>query len=140
MPDACLDANLVLAWLLPMQSSSAADLARTELLEGRFTLKAPPLLFVEVPSVIRARVYSRRLSIEVGNAAFEAFCDLGIESFHDDNLHIRAWQLAVELAMPKAYDAQYLAAAELLDCDLWTMDQRLSNSVSGRFPRLRLLR
>jgi predicted nucleic acid-binding protein len=139
MPEACLDANLVLAWLLPTQSSEAADSAHRELLEGRFTLNAPPLLFVEVPSVIRARIYSQRLSPELGQAAFDAFCDLGIESLRDHNLHLRAWSLARDLNFTKLYDAQYLATAEILECDLWTMDKRLVRSVDGRFRRLRII-
>jgi predicted nucleic acid-binding protein len=140
VPNACIDANLVLAWLLPSQRSLIADRARAELEGANFTLIGPPLLYVEVPSVIRAFVHSGKLGQALGEEAFQSFCEMEIESLSHDELHIHAWRLANQLAMSKAYDAQYLAVADLLECDLWTMDQRLSNAVGGRFPRLRLLR
>ena len=137
MPAACLDASLVLTWLLPAQRSSGANTAYEELRDQRYALFAPPLLYVEVPSVLRAEVYFQHLSLEEGKAAFSSFCGLAVESLNHDELHLRAWSLARDLNLTKVYDAQYLAAADLLDCELWTMDKRLINAVGGRFQRLR---
>ncbi|MBI5653900.1 MAG: type II toxin-antitoxin system VapC family toxin [Chloroflexi bacterium] len=34
---------------------------------------------------------------------------------------------------PKVYDCYYLALAELMNCDLWTADERFYNSVKQKF-------
>jgi predicted nucleic acid-binding protein len=56
------------------------------------------------------------------------------------SLFTRAWDLAVELNRPQAYDSFYLATAELLGSDLWTADERFFSAASGRYASLRLLR
>lgn len=47
--------------------------------------------------------------------------------------------LATEYNRPTAYDAQYLALAERLSCEFWTVDERLFNGVKDRFSAIRWL-
>jgi predicted nucleic acid-binding protein len=139
MAQVCLDANLVLSWLLPSQTTPAALLAQEELMDDDFDLVGPPLLYVEVTSVLRTQVHFKKLTPPEGDLAFEQFCNFEITSVNHHELHRRAWSLSNQLSMPKAYDAQYLALADLLDCELWTLDEKLINAVGRRFPRLRAL-
>jgi predicted nucleic acid-binding protein len=44
-------------------------------------------------------------------------------------LYQRAWELARHFDRPAAYDAHYLALAEMEGCPLWTADGRLFNAV-----------
>jgi predicted nucleic acid-binding protein len=132
-----MDANLVLNWLLPDERSETADAAQQELAAQGYELVAPPLLYVEVASVLRNAVHFGRLSVGEGEAAFERFRSFGIESVNHGELHIQAWSIARDFKMTKAYDAQYLALAEILGCDVWTMDERLVNATQGRFTHLR---
>ena len=48
---------------------------------------------------------------------------------YDSSIHTRALELAHQFRLNAAYDAHYLALAERLDCELWTADERLWNSV-----------
>jgi predicted nucleic acid-binding protein len=50
---------------------------------------------------------------------------LGIVERRPDGLARRAWQLAGQFGWAKTYDAEYLATAELLGCELATVDGRL---------------
>lgn len=50
------------------------------------------------------------------------------------DLHERAWNLAAEPNRPTAYDAPYLALAEILVCEFWTADKRLYQAVQSRLP------
>ena len=45
----------------------------------------------------------------------------------DDELSLRALELAGKLGQSKAYDAFYLALAEKLVVEFWTGDERLAN-------------
>ena len=46
-------------------------------------------------------------------------------------LHQRAWELTRHFDLPAAYDAHYLALAEMVGCPFWTADERLFNVVCG---------
>jgi len=52
-------------------------------------------------------------------------------------LQPRALSIATRFKRPKAYDAQYLAVADLLGCELWTADRRLASAVAGELPWVR---
>ncbi len=53
--------------------------------------------------------------------------------------NLRAMILAERFQQPAAYDTQYLALAELEECELWTTDTRVWRAVKDQFPRLHLL-
>ena len=40
---------------------------------------------------------------------------------------------------PAAYDAHYLALAEMMDCEFWTADERLFNAVRDELSWVRWL-
>ncbi len=62
-----------------------------------------------------------------------------IQCYDSPDLHRRAMELAQELGQGAAYDSHYLALAEILDCEMWTADERFYRSASPRATRLRLL-
>jgi predicted nucleic acid-binding protein len=45
-----------------------------------------------------------------------------------------AWDMAKELGLPTLYDAAYLALAKICDCEFWTADEALTNSLQGKLP------
>lgn len=54
----CLDASFVLAWLLPPERTTKIGEIWADLLRRGDELLGPPLLFIEVTSIIRER-YAR---------------------------------------------------------------------------------
>ena len=125
----CVDASLVLMLLLPHELAPQAEAVwRSWLLED-IEIVTSPLFFAEVTSVLRESVYFGRVLPEEGEAAFSAFMGLGVRGVDPADLQPRAWHLAKEHNRPRAYDAQYLAVATSLGCDLWTGDRRLVNAV-----------
>ena len=129
MPQVCVDASLVLTLLLPEERSEHVEELWTQWRREQTVLFGPPLLYAEVPSVLRQAVFHRRLSSQAGDAAFQDFCGLGITISTRTDLHFLAWQLAKVHNRPRAYDTMYLAAAQAEGCDLWTGDRRLVNAV-----------
>ncbi|HEY3231696.1 MAG TPA: type II toxin-antitoxin system VapC family toxin, partial [Roseiflexaceae bacterium] len=56
-----------------------------------------------------------------------------------DGLHRRAWEIAHQFKRPAAYDAHYLALAEIAGCPFWTADERLFNAVKDQLGWVRWL-
>jgi predicted nucleic acid-binding protein len=80
----------------------------------------------EVANALRRLGTRRRLEADAGWAALDAWSRLGITRYPARSLLDRTWELRDDLS---AYDATYVALAELLGCSLLTADNRL-----GRAP------
>jgi len=133
----CVDASLVLLWLLPQKLSQQAEDMWSSWREKRTELIAPPLILAEVASVLRKRVFYGQIPPEIGQELFEIFCDLDLKVTYSDSLHMEAWELAKQFNLPKVYDMHYVALAKLEECELWTGDNRLANAVRGKFESVR---
>jgi predicted nucleic acid-binding protein len=94
---------------------------------GNAALLAPPLLWSEVPSVLHAMAFSRRVSFDLANQALERFLTkrIAVEERRPDDLTMQAWQISEEFGWAKTYDAEYVALAKLCGCRLVTVDGRL---------------
>ncbi len=133
----CVDASLVLQVLLPDARTPEVDGLWDAWSAQETDLVSPPLFFAEVTSVLRLQVHLRRIEAEFGERAFSLFMRMRVRVVSPPDLQPRAWALAKEHGLPRAYDAQYLAVADSLACELWTADGRLARAV--RVPWLRLV-
>ncbi len=115
------DASVLVPALVDDGGSGA--LARERVLAAE--VHVPALADVEVLSVVRRGVLAGRLTPERGAAALQDYADLAVERYPHLPLLGRAWQLRDSVS---AYDAQYVALAELLDVPLVTADGRLARA------------
>jgi predicted nucleic acid-binding protein len=125
----CVDASLTLKLVLEEPDSILAMTLWEEWGNQDMTVIAPYLWGYEVTSVIRNRVHRRKFSVDLGQEAFSAIHQLPIQLMQPDGLYQRAWELASRFNRPAAYDAHYLALAEMANCSFWTADERLFNTV-----------
>ena len=88
-------------------------------------LHAPHLIDSEVANGLRRRVAAQQLSAPDGWSALNAWRSLGMTRYPVFALLDRVWELRENLS---AYDASYVALAELLNCNLLTADTRLSRA------------
>jgi predicted nucleic acid-binding protein len=116
-----VDASVLVTALLDEGGPGA--LARERLVSS--DVHVPELADVEVLSVVRRRVLGGRLTAARGAEALQDWSDLAVERYPHLPLLGRAWQLRDAVS---AYDAQYVALAELLDSPLVTADARLSRA------------
>lgn len=121
-----VDANVVLALVLPLPySDHAADVLRTHI-RGHEELYAPALLEYEVCSALRRAVAQRILEPDGAAEALELLGSLGIRPISPAfSLHALALKWASALQHGKAYDAHYMALAEEMSCPLLTADHQL---------------
>jgi predicted nucleic acid-binding protein len=91
-------------------------------------LVAPDLAPVETANVLRRLEHAGRLSTAEASLAHSDLLALGLELWPYSILGSRTWQLRGSLT---AYDATYVALAEMLDVPLITLDSRLARAASS---------
>jgi len=89
------------------------------------SLHAPHLLDVEVAQVLRRYVRDKTITAQRGEEALNDLNDLSLNRYPHDFLIPRVWELRATLT---AYDAVYVALAELLDAPLLTCDRRIASA------------
>ena len=94
-------------------------------LVGSEGLHAPHLIDAEVVSALRRLVLAGTLNAEDGLNCLEAWSHLAVIRYAAGPLLQRMWELRGGIS---AYDAVYVALAELLDCALVTADARVSRA------------
>ena len=121
-----IDASALLEALL---RTSAAKAVEDRLFAPRQTLHAPHLLDVEVAQVIRRYAAKGEIDTERGRMALADLADFPLRRYPHDFLLPRIWDLRNNLT---AYDAAYVALAEVLDAPLLTRDRRLATAAGQR--------
>lgn len=94
-------------------------------LVGSEGLHAPHLIDAEIVSALRRLVHVGTLSTEDGLRCLETWSHLAVIRYAAGPLLQRMWELRERIS---AYDAMYVALAEVLDCALVTADARLSRA------------
>jgi predicted nucleic acid-binding protein len=117
-----LDASAAIEWLLQSPAGLRVD---KRIFSPSQSLHAPHLLDIEVAQVLRRYVRDRTLSEQRGQEALEDFSDLPLNRYSHDFLLPRVWELRATLT---AYDAVYVALAEVLDAPLLTCDSRIASA------------
>jgi len=92
-------------------------------------LCAPHLLDVELLDALRRLVIGGQLSEDRAADARDDFADLAVARYDHVALADRSWELRHDLT---AYDATFVALAELLGVPLVTCDARLADASGNR--------
>lgn len=121
-----VDANIAVKSILYPTDSVSAFWEKVD--RENITPCAPRLWLSETASAIRSLVAQRVLTADEANDVLRTIHGLRVEIINEDEeLSMRALELAGKLGQSRAYDAFYLALAEKLVVDFWTMDERLVN-------------
>jgi len=120
-----VDASAVVAALVDGGSTGAW--AASEL--GGGPLAAPHLMPVEATNILRRAVLTGDLSADTAALAHDDLVQLRIELFPYEPFAPRVWELRANVT---AYDAWYVALAEVLGGPLVTLDLRLARAPGPR--------
>ena len=91
----------------------------------------PHLVDSEITNGLRRRVAARQVDASLAWRAVDSWRRLGATRYPSLGLLDRIWELRENVT---AYDATYVALAELLGCALLTADRRLSRAPGVRCP------
>ncbi|WP_426624824.1 type II toxin-antitoxin system VapC family toxin [Leifsonia sp. McL0607] len=109
--------------------------AVAERLRGR-DLAAPDVMFAEAANVLRKLHRRGLLSDAEASMAYAELLELPIESWPFETVEHRVWELRAGMS---AFDATFVALAELLTAPLVTSDGRLARAVEA-LPAARVRR
>jgi predicted nucleic acid-binding protein len=132
----CCDANLI-AYGVIADGLQASKLPFDHLLRTTAPLIAPSFFHYELANVLFPTHRAKQAPFERVQEEFRTALSLPIALFDDDPLHLDALAIANRFDLPAAYDAHYLALALRENCDFWTADRRLFNSVGNQLPWVR---
>jgi predicted nucleic acid-binding protein len=121
-----IDANIAINTVLDITDNLERFWERVD--KEQITPCAPRLWLSETTSVIRFWLSQKEITSAEAEEALRTIHGLHVEIINEDEeLSLRALDLAGKLGQSKAYDAFYLAVAEKLVAEFWTADERLSN-------------
>ncbi len=133
------DSGIYLAIALQEQFAPQAQHLVNTWVQQNYRIAAPYLFRYEIISVIRKHISGGKLALPDGEMILQGLLRQPVKTFANMALLQRAFALANQYQLPTAYDAQYLAVADYLGCDLWTNDKRLSNTLSHQLTWVKWL-
>ncbi len=128
-----VDASALLELLL--NERLAASVAH-RIFDSSESLHAPHLIDIEVAQVLRRFVRKKEMTPDRGEQALEDLRELPLSRYPHVMLLPRIWSLRDNAS---AYDATYLALAEVLEATLVTCDTALS-SIPGHSAKVHVVR
>lgn len=134
----CPDASILVRFLVSGEPGSPIANFWENWLDSGSSLIAPTLIFYEVNNVLHQYVRHEQLTNHEAEVAFQLGLNLNIVTMMDANLHQRALQLAQTLQLHATYDAHYLALAERMGAEFWTLDEKLVKKVKSQLPWVNL--
>lgn len=129
-----IDSGVLIASVVEETYTQQADALLAWIGSQSLMMAAPTLLRYEVTATLRKLTHRGSITATDGQRLLKQLLATPIDLMINDALIERAYALATEHGLPLAYDAQYLAVAERLDCALWTFDSRLFNTVHKQLP------
>ncbi len=107
-----------------LRTPTAATIQKRLFASGEIVY-VPHLIDIEMAQVLRRYVRRGEFDAEQGRAMLQTFAGLPLLRYSHQRLLPRVWELRDNLT---AYDASYVALAELLDAPLVTRDRRLAGA------------
>lgn len=126
----CVDASLVIKWLLPEEGSDTALKLFELWLKKDLTLIAPSLIDYEIGTTIRQKVLRGHLNSNDLFPIFDFYRRSGLQLFHLTDLVEKSVSAAAHLDQPTIYDVAYLLTAKQQEADYVTADEKFYKKVS----------
>ena len=130
----CLDASVVVRWLLDDELSHVDSLVKSEI-----RLVAPALMRYEVTNALYQVAKAGGITIPTAGEMINVLLTLPIQITDEGHLHEVSLTIAHRFRAGASYDAHYVALAQHLGAELWTLDKRLYNTVYPHLDFVRLV-
>jgi predicted nucleic acid-binding protein len=135
----CLDASFVIRLILDNPLGEKASSHLQSWIGEERPIFAPTLLNFEIVNALYRYCRQGSLTEEAATEALAAALALPIRLYGEFRLHGNALRLARRFQLSAAYDAHYLALAEILGADFWTADAKLVRAAGPSLDWVHLL-
>ena len=125
-----LDSNVVVALVLDARRGPAVERRLREWEDLGETLHAPSLFRYEVANALTRNIAGGAIDASDAKSAWEQIVAIEVR-LHDLTDGPAVVAVAQKLQRESAYDASYIALAQELDAELWTLDGPLARNASG---------
>jgi predicted nucleic acid-binding protein len=119
-----IDASVAIKWFIPEIYAIPA----TSLLDKKFKLLAPDLIFAEVGDILWKKWRLNELAMDIANSMLDDFKKMPFDIHENEALLNVAWQMATTYNCT-VYDSLYVALAEIERALLVTADRVLYNTL-----------
>ena len=89
------------------------------------TLAAPPLMWSEARANLHLALINGEITAQDAAIMHERLDHCPVARKDPPNLGRQAWEISEEFGWGRTYDAEYVALAKILQCNLVTVDMRL---------------
>lgn len=132
-----IDAGIIFKLITPHPHQQEYANLLTQWHQAGYQLCAPTLWAYEITSTITKMAHFGHLSAANSRESLRLAYQLDVQLISpDEEQALKAYAWTERLQRAAAYDSFYLALAETLGCELWTVDKRLVNAVAQPWVRL----
>ncbi|OPY59275.1 MAG: tRNA(fMet)-specific endonuclease VapC [Pelotomaculum sp. PtaU1.Bin035] len=142
----CLDTSVFVKVLVEEEDSEKATALIQKVIRSGQLIVLPSFAWAEVGTVLRKKRRENKLAVQEADDLWLEFRQFpGIEYLSDDIVMDRTYKISRYFDMPTLYDAAFLAVAEIVEertgenCEFWTADEKLVNSLGGKKQYVKLL-
>jgi predicted nucleic acid-binding protein len=132
--------------LVEEEDSEKATALIQKVIQSGQLIVLPSFAWAEVGTVLRKKRRENKLAVQEADDLWLEFRQFpGIEYLSDDIVMDRTYKISRYFDMPTLYDAAFLAVAEIVEertgenCEFWTADEKLVNSLGGKKQYVKLL-
>jgi predicted nucleic acid-binding protein len=133
-----IDSNLLIVLVTGDPRGEKVSAQFTNWIEQNIPLHAPDLVPYEVANALTRAIVAQAFDRQVLPDAWTLISSLPIH-YHPCPQGTRIIEIALSLGRQSAYDAAFLALAEALEAELWTLDGPLYRNAVNRGFRVHLL-
>ena len=132
-----IDAGVAFKLIVPHPRQQVYANLVTQWHRAGYQLCAPALWAYEITSTFTKIAHFGQLSAAHGRESLRLAYQLDVQLIPpDEEQALKAYAWTERLQRAAAYDSFYLALAETLGCELWTVDKRLVNAVAQPWVKL----
>lgn len=103
------------------------------------SLIAPPHFNSEVDSVIRKRIFFKKMILAEAKKAYAILDAVPVQIVDAPGIRQRAREIADQFNQKYVYDSTYAALAEVRGCEFWTADKAFYDVVKAALPLVKYL-
>lgn len=134
MTDVVTNVSFAFKWAVAEHDSADADAMLLAWRQRDVRVVVPCWFACELANALHQKVRSGTIRTVEATQYVRVVLELVTILDPHPEIAVRGLEIAARLGQRASYDAQYVALAERLGCELWTADRRFGHAAQAAFP------